>query len=242
MNKTIILALFTILLYSPASSSEISCNLFLKTPLTKKELSWVKKSKQNVYELLKKKKLGLEKKDLMAHSMNKRNLQIKGIPDFVEEVPAKGIIWRHYVGPNMDIILKEKNLKSGILPYIQVDGLGRHSYDDLTGVFLTKPGVAPNKVGLADNQDYDYIDFILPPDSGVLKIEDDIFLVPGQKDYPQWLKNRLPKYHKGDGVFSDSEIKALEEIQNSPGPMRIPIKIIKYRHQGHTVEVDQLPF
>lgn len=168
---------------------------------------------------------------------------LAGVPATAKWVPTEGQIWRHYKGPDeVRRVVAQGQIASGIVPYVIVNpGLSREIYADLSGVFLTRPGVSPKAVGLEAGAN-SYVDFTL--DSGkisaVLEIEPGILLVPGNKAYPDWL---VQKFHRRiaepSTMLGPDEAKLFEawnQAGRNPGTP-VPIRILRYSVQGTVTEI-----
>jgi hypothetical protein len=202
--------------------------LLISLQISASETDWVKLSKTNLDSLLELQKSDLRSIDLRSYSSEKMTLMTYGVPKSAMPLDPKGTRFRHYVGSGMDKILACNCLKAGFTPYIILNpGLGREIFDDLYGIFLTTVDAKPEEVGLSANASYDYIDFELDPDTGVLWLEPKIFLVPGRGDIPEWLKPKYLEYQKS-GICTDITLcESFKRIDQHGGinPMFIPVKI-----------------
>lgn len=155
---------------------------------------------------------------------------ISGIPSFVKSYSHKGIKFRHYFA-NSEQKKKasgEQMLIAGPLCYVQKSGGIRIDFVDLTGVFLTKPGVKPEFVGVPEHNDY--LDFKLPLDTAVLEIEKDkIYYVPGNPMTPGWIAEHYKTYKSG-GQVPGYVMKSIEKLDKSGGvkdPVHVHFKECK---------------
>lgn len=154
---------------------------------------------------------------------------IVGVPSTAKWVPAKGQIWRHYKEPEViERIAARGQIVSGIVPYVIVHpGLSREVFQDLSGVFLTKPGVSPKSVGLEAGAN-SYVDFTLDAAkiSEVLQIESGIFLVPGHRAQPEWMLQKFRK-RRDDPTFvlSSEEVKLFDAWRAAGGTTATPVPI-----------------
>lgn len=187
--------------------------------------------------------MDLQKKDLVIRDLypnnpEKSELIISGIPKFVKAIKSDGIVFRHYVGSALDIILETKKLKTGITPYVILNpGFSKETYEDLTGMFLTYPNVPPERVGLKSDN-LDYVDFILYEGTPVVEIEKDILLIPGYPDAPAWMKPLYEAYKNGEAVHP-GYLRAFQKFDRMGGihPSFMSIKILSYRKNGRIINL-----
>ncbi len=187
----------------------------------------IKLSREHLARLLKLQEQDLRSIDLRGYSTEKRTLLTYGVPKSARAMDPKGMTFRHYVGSGMEKILSCNCLKAGFTPYIILSpGLGREIFENLYGVFLTSTDAKPYEVGLPANNNYDYIDFELDDQTGLLWLEPKIFLIPGFGDIPEWLKPKYQKYKKS-GVCEPALCDTFYRIDQRGGgnPLFIPIKI-----------------
>ncbi len=173
---------------------------------------------------------------MYAGQPERESLIISGIPKNIEEIKTRGVVFRHYVGKAMPIILQTKQLKTGITPYVVLKlGFGKEVYEDLVGIFLTTPQTPPQEVGLPASAD-DYIDLEVYSGTPVVKIEKAIFLIPGRADAPEWLKTLYLEYKK-TGKANPHYKDTFDKFDRRGGvdPTFMKIKIKSYRFQGKTV-------
>jgi hypothetical protein len=185
--------------------------------------SWMKKQKQ-----------GLARRDIFQGQAERADYMISGIPAHVKPFNPAGIIFRHYIGSNMPIILKSSQLKTGITPYVIMNpGYSREVYEDLVGIFLTTPQTPPERVGLPRNPYADYIDFELYSGTPVVFIEKEIFLIPGRPDLPAWLKPLYQQY-KNTGRTETQYVDLFRRVDERGGvnPTFMKIRIKSYRMNG----------
>jgi hypothetical protein len=184
-----------------------------------------------------KKKEGLSRRDLYEGRAEKADYIISGIPSHVNVVNSNNVVYRHYIGSSMPIILETSQLKTGITPYVIMNpGYSREVYQDLVGIFLTTPNTPPEKVGLRNNPNADYIDFTLYPGTPVVQIEPEILLIPGRPDLPAWLKTLYAEY-KRTGRTSTQYVELFQRVDERGGvnPTFMKVKIKRYRMNGKTV-------
>ncbi len=199
----------------------------------------IRTAQQQTKRLLDLQKKPLQKKDLYAGNPEKADYIIQGVPKFVKQVNPNGVVYRHYVGKHMDIVLKTSQLKTGITPYVIMSpGFSREVFEDLAGMFLTTPNTPPEKVGLPRDPNYNYIDFTLYPGTPVLEIEPEILLIPGIPDVPQWIRTLYEDY-KATGRYDRRYIETLKKIDARGGanPTYMKVKIVRYKLDGKIYNV-----
>lgn len=188
-----------------------------------------------------KKSEGLKKRDLYEGQAERADYIITGIPKHVKEVNPTGVVYRHYVGSNMPIILETSQLKTGITPYVIMNpGYSREVYEDLVGIFLTTPLTPPERVGLPRNSVADYIDFTLYAGTPVVEIEKEILLIPGRPDLPAWLKALYVDY-KATGRVDTQYINLFKRVDERGGvtPTFMKVKIQSYRLGGKVFKLSK---
>lgn len=199
----------------------------------------LKTAQAQTKRLLDLQKKPLQKKDLYAGNPEKADYIITGVPKTVKQVNPTGVVYRHYVGKNMEIVLKTSQLKTGITPYVIMNpGFSREVYEDLAGMFLTTPNTPPERVGLPRDPNYNYIDFTLYAGTPVLEIEPEILLIPGIPDVPEWLKKMYVDY-KTTGRYDRHYIETFKKIDARGGanPSFMKVKIVRYKLDGKIFEV-----
>lgn len=181
-----------------------------------------------------KQKQGISRHDQYAGQAERADYIISGIPQGVKQVNPRGVVYRHYVGKNMEIILQTRQLKTGITPYVIMNpGYSREVYQDLVGIFLTTPQTPPERVGLPRNNNADYIDFTLYEGTPVVEIEKEILLIPGRPDLPEWLKVAYLEYKK-TGRTQTQYVELFKRVDERGGvtPTFMKVKIKSYRLNG----------
>lgn len=202
--------------------------------------SQLREAQQITKRWMEKRKLGVARQDIYQGQVERASYIISGIPSFVKPVNPKGVIYRHYIGSNMPIILQTSQLKTGITPYVIVSpGYSKEVYEDLVGIFLTTPQTPPERVGLARNSNADYIDFTLYDGTPVVEIEKEILLIPGRPDLPAWLKTLYDNYRR-TGRADTQYIDTFKKVDERGGatPTFMKIKIQSYRMNGKVTRLN----
>lgn len=221
--KTLSLAfslVFSLALFAQTEQETIKAQILEARSITN---SWMAKKKE-----------GLIKRDQYEGQAERADYIITGIPKEVKEVSPKGVIYRHYIGKNMPIILETSQLKTGITPYVIMSpGFSREVYEDLVGIFLTTPQTPPERVGLPRNGVADYIDFTLYEGTPVVEIEKEILLIPGRPDLPEWLKTLYLDY-KATGRVDSHYLSLFKRVDQRGGviPTFMKVRIQSYRLNG----------
>jgi hypothetical protein len=103
--------------------------------------------------------------------------RFSGTPIGSKLIKAGAIIYRHYSTQEaVKQIDQQKKIVSGRVPYAQVAPRIRVYWNDLCGIFITKPEYKPEDVGVSNSTDY--VDFGLPFDLPLVQLEIGIILVP----------------------------------------------------------------
>jgi hypothetical protein len=155
----------------------------------------------------------------------------RGVPETVRRFDADGVVFRHYTTKEgLDSILKEKSLKNGFLPYVELArALYTKTYRDLTGVFLTLPKVPGDHVGVPATDFTHYVDLLVPAGLPVLEIEKGaIFLVPLPARTRGWVADLYRKWVTGGGMSSTYKSSVSEvDKDGGVGPaLAMPIEIV----------------
>jgi hypothetical protein len=196
--------------------------------------SQIKEAKTITNKWMEKQKAGISRRDQYEGQVERADYIISGIPKQVKQVNPQGVVYRHYVGKNMQIILESSQLKTGITPYVIMNpGYSREVYVDLVGIFLTTPQTPPERVGLPRNNNADYIDFTLYEGTPVVEVEKEILLIPGRPDMPEWLKAAYAEYKK-TGRTQTQYVELFTKVDERGGvtPTFMKVKITSYRLNG----------
>jgi hypothetical protein len=194
----------------------------------------IREAKSITQKWMEKQKAGVSRRDQYEGQMERADYIISGIPKQVKQVNPSGVVYRHYIGKNMQIILESSQLKTGITPYVIMNpGYSREVYVDLVGIFLTTPLTPPERVGLPRNNNADYIDFTLYEGTPVVEIEKEILLIPGRPDLPEWLKLAYAEY-KRTGRTQTQYVELFTKVDERGGviPTFMKIQIKKFRQNG----------
>ncbi|MDD5303854.1 MAG: hypothetical protein PHS14_12205 [Elusimicrobia bacterium] len=155
----------------------------------------------------------------------------RGVPETVRRYDAAGVVFRHYTTEEgLDSILKEKSLKNGFMPYVQLAAaVYRKTFRDLTGVFLTLPKVEGDRVGVPAKDFTHYVDLRVPAGLPVLEIEKGaIFLVPMPGRTRGWVADLYRKWAAGGGLNTTYKT-SVEDVEKDGGvgpSLAMPIEIV----------------
>jgi hypothetical protein len=161
----------------------------------------------------------------------------RGVPETVKRIDAGGTVFRHYTTrEGLDAILKENSLVNGFMPYVELaQALYRKTYRDLTGVFLTLPKVAGDRVGVPAKDFTHYVDLRVPRGLPVLEIEKGaIFLVPMPASTRGWVAELYRKWVRGEGL-NPTYRGSVEDVERDGGPgpsLAMPIEIVGHGRAG----------
>jgi hypothetical protein len=160
-------------------------------------------------------------------------------------VPLRETVFRHYLEEGVALpILGEKGaweflgglargLWNSTMPYIRLTLhalLKNHavSYRDLEGVFLTLPGVPPEKVGVPERTRF--VDLRIPASLPLIEIEPgNIFVVPlpSRMRAEDWEKYHRAMHH-GIRPWHDPDDEAWKSHADIPGPvLGMPFELVK---------------
>jgi hypothetical protein len=180
-------------------------------------------TKARAEELLAKQKEGMVEETIVNNDKH-IHLVYHGVPSQVKLFDHKGVTFRHYFGTTgqKQSAVTQKALVAGPVAYAQVSPGYRADYVDLVGVFLTKPDVKPEQVGVPGHGDY--VDMRLPADTAVLEIEPGaIYLVPGDPKRPDWIVDYYNKFKAGEKV-PDYVMATIKKI-DAEGGLKEPTKV-----------------
>lgn len=157
-------------------------------------------------------------------------IYVYGVPAQVSEIQHEGrIVFRHYSVSAIPKILASQSLKAGPRPYIDPYPHARFEYQDLTGPMFTFPDFPPNELWLNFDEKTPWVDFTFDPSIPVLKCKDGNYLVPTQKNYPEWIRREYSHYRE-TGVISlpslETEFKRIDQEGGMQPQAEIPIRIL----------------
>lgn len=157
--------------------------------------------------------------------------KVRGVPPSVRLLSAEESagVFRHYTSPaGLQGILSSRSLRNGPMSYVKgaLHQIWR-VFDDLTGVFLTLPGVPAGEVGVGKSPAY--VDVKLPAGVPVLEIEPGrIYLIPLAPRAQDDLFSRFLSWLKGAAAPAH-EAQELEDLdrRGGPGPsLSVPVEVV----------------
>ena len=171
-------------------------------------------------------------------------VDVAGVPETVKAVEHRDVIFRHYTtAEGLESILKSGGLWNGFLPYVDlVRGVHKKVFKDLTGLFLTKPGVDGDRVGVPAKDFGHYVDVRVSPRLPVLEVErGSIFLVPLPARTRSWVVDMYRKWVSGGEAGTYRTMVEGLDTRGGPGPdLVVPVEIVDYGKVGEKSRLTQL--
>lgn len=165
------------------------------------------------------------------HESHASLVSVSGLPDSVQRVDrAEDLVFRHYSSAEGHaIIVKENSLLNGLLPYIRLEqGYAQKVYSDLTGIFLTRPGVSGDRIGVPAELFPRYVDIRVPRGLPVLEIEKGlIYLIPLPGRTWDWREQRYRDWAAGRAAADDETALAVERTGGLGPRAQVPVGIVK---------------
>ena len=110
-------------------------------------------------------------------------LRYEGIPKGTRLINSGNEVYRHYSSQeNLESIRRENLLKSGRVPYARISPGCKCYWDNLRGIFITRPEFKAADVGVPASKYY--IDFKLVENLPLVQIENKILLIPELEGLP----------------------------------------------------------
>lgn len=163
---------------------------------------------------------------------HEEKIDVRGLPQGARWITSDAsMVFRHYTTEeDAPAIVKAKTLLNGFVSYVQRSGgLWHKSFVDATGLFLTKPGVSGDQVGVPAKEYARYVDLLLPAGLPILELEPGrIFLLPLPPRTRGWIADLYRKWASGGGV-SRMYRDAVESLDRAGGPgpeLAVPIEIV----------------
>lgn len=169
-------------------------------------------------------KEGLEKDKLFVQEPHYVRIRV-GMPSTLRLIPPEGRVFRQYTNRvQFQEILDSNKLVAGATPFYYSGYIVDYN-EDLTGIFITDPGVRPSSVGVRPENSECYVDFKLTSDTGILWMRNEIYMIPGVPKIESW---KLDIYRGPDrGKYSEyAEQFALWDQQGVPEPVMVDIEIV----------------
>ncbi|TBR21944.1 hypothetical protein EPO15_08995 [bacterium] len=167
-----------------------------------------------------------------ANDRHEEEIEVRGLPPGARLGRTDGSeVFRHYTtAEGRDSVLAGGGLWNGFVSYIQrSSGLWRKTFRGLDGVFLTKPGVSGDVVGVPAREFPRYVDVRLPAGLPLVELEAGrIFLVPLPARTRGWIADLYRRWASG-GEVSPTYAKAVAELdaEGGPGPeLALPVTVV----------------
>jgi hypothetical protein len=173
---------------------------------------------------------------VISSGMDQQDLiYVFGVPPGFRRVNHQGqTVFRHYTRDSVDKIVASKSLRSGPRPFIDPSPHARLEYQDLTGSMFTTPNVKASELWMDLNDQADWVEFTLSEEFPVFWCKDKNYLLPMQKNYPDWIRREYDEYLR-TGVSKsrlDVEFERLRTMGGMTPPQSMPIRIKRYRKNG----------
>lgn len=174
-------------------------------------------------------------KVITSHNDRQDIIYVYGVPKKLERIEHEGkVVFRHYTNHSLDQILNSNTLKSGPRPFIDPTPHARWEYQDLTGPMFTKPAFNPKDLWMDVTEKSDWVDFTVDAKVPVLLCKDGNYLIPLQRNYPDWIRKDYEQFintGKSSYRLEEDFIKIQAEGGMLP-QQEIPIKINAYQKDG----------
>ncbi|MBI5241820.1 MAG: hypothetical protein HY926_15210 [Elusimicrobia bacterium] len=167
-----------------------------------------------------------------------------GVPESVKAVPHEGIVFRHYTtAEGLKSILEGGGLWNGFMPYVEMaQGVYKKTFKDLTGVFLTVPGVPGDHVGVPAREFTHYVDVLVPKSFPVLDVEKGrIFLIPLPGRTRGWVADIYRRWVGGGDAGMYAQSAKQLDASGGPGPeLVVPLSVVDYGQVGSPGRIARL--
>ncbi len=154
----------------------------------------------------------------------------EGVPSFLKKAkPKEYEVFRVYFEEKevYEQVKKSNRLFSSLQPYVRFSP-DKEIYSDLTGVFLTKPNIPAQMVGLSQSANQYYIDITIDPNIQIYEIEKGrIYLIPLPKRNPQWVLDVYSKFIQTGVVdyYNEDMVKSLKDKYIDSFKYYIPVTL-----------------
>lgn len=232
------LLLLGTLLFSPSFASDCDDaiqKILVQLHASPHSSSVIEYSKHRAAEILGKREQGVVEKTITSGPHQQDLIYVYGVPKTVKQIQHEGkLVFRHYTQDGVDRIVETKVLKSGPRPYIDPTPHARWEYQDLTGPMFTTPEVKASELWMNLTDQSDWVEFTLDSDVPVLWCKEANYLVPLQKNYPEWIRKEYEKFIK-TGAADKSLLSEFEKLKAGDGMLPqqgIPIRIKRFQKNG----------
>lgn len=177
---------------------------------------------------------GLSERSLFkpGDERHEEQIEVRGVPPSARWTTTDGSeVFRHYTtDEGARAIAAGAGLWNGFVSYVQRSpGLWRKTFRDLNGVFLTKPGVAGDQVGVPAREFPRYVDVRVPAGLPLVELEPGrIFLIPLPARTRGWMADIYRRWAGGAQVDRHYEKTAREmDQEGGPGPdLAVPASVV----------------
>jgi hypothetical protein len=160
---------------------------------------------------------------------------VYGVPPGFKRIQHQGqMVFRHYTRDAVDAIVSSRTLRSGPRPFIDPAPHARLEYQDLTGSMFTTPEVKASELWMDLKDQSDWVEFTLVDEVPVFWCKDKNYLIPMQKNYPDWIRSDYEEYLR-TGVSRnrlDAEYARLRDVGGMTPIQSMPIRIKRYQKNG----------
>lgn len=167
-----------------------------------------------------------------ANDRHEEEIEVTGLPEGARFSKTDGgEVFRHYTtSEGLESIQRGGGLWNGFVAYVQRSaGLWRKTFKGLDGVFLTKPGVDGDRVGVPAKDFPHFVDVRLPAGLPLIELEKGrIFLIPLPARTRGWIADYYRKWAAGQDV-SPMYQKTVADLdaQGGPGPtVAVPVEVV----------------
>jgi hypothetical protein len=171
-------------------------------------------------------------------------IDVEGIPERVKTVPHDGVVYRHYTtADGLMSILDSGGLWNGFMPYVEMArGVYKKTFKDLTGVFLTVPGVPGDHVGVPADTFTHYVDVVVPKNLPLLEVEKGgIYLIPLPGRTRSWFVDIFRRWAGGgDAGMYEASVKQLDAAGGLGPDLVLPLIVVDYGEVGAPGRIAQL--
>lgn len=167
-----------------------------------------------------------------ANDRHEEEIEVTGLPDGARFAKTDGSeVFRHYTtAQGLESIRRGGGLWNGFVAYVQrSSGLWRKTFKGLDGVFLTKPGVEGDRVGVPAKDFPHFVDVRLPAGLPLIELEQGrIFLIPLPARTRGWIADYYRKWVGGEPVAPMYQKTVADlDAQGGPGPdLAVPVEVV----------------
>jgi hypothetical protein len=161
---------------------------------------------------------------------------VYGVPEHIQRLEHDpNRVFRRYTRTSVRKIVETSVLKSGPRPYIHPTSHARWIYEDLSGPMFTDPDFPVGSLWMDFDESSDWVDFTLPHPIPVLECSPGNYLIPAQKDYPEWMRKGYEAYLKNGTISPGYPVEEFQRITEEGGmrpAAQFQIRPIRFREKG----------